>query len=70
MPLADGLVLKLGGDSVSKARTALRITEWANQYLVTMLFSVLTGINAVKKREERETSKIPQTFQTRFRSLT
>ena len=70
LPLADGLILKLGGGSVSKARTALRITEWANQYLVTMLFSMLTGINAVKKREEGETSKTPQTFRTWFRSLT
>lgn len=59
LPLPEGLTLKLGGDSVSKARTALRTTEWANQYLVTTLFSLLLGINAIKNKEGRKTYKDP-----------
>lgn len=57
LPLPEGLILKLGGDSVSKARTALWVTEWANQYLVTMLFSMLIGINAGTNEERRKTCK-------------
>lgn len=54
LPLPEGLILKLGGDSASKARTALRITEWTTQYLVTVLFSMLIEINVVKNKERRE----------------
>lgn len=60
LPFPEGLILKLGGVSVLKARTALRITEWANQYLVTMVFSMLIGINTVKNRKGGGLLKILQ----------
>lgn len=60
LPLPEGLILELGGVSVLKAGTALRITEWANQYLVTTVFSMLIRINTGKNRKGGSLLKILQ----------